>query len=171
MTTTRLLSLLLLAAVAGCAPTDALKLNELAGGIYARLNPAKRTTIALVGYRSLTEEGSESFSRYLVDELTTKLVTDGKVNVAERAQLDKVIAELKLQSSGLVSDASAKQLGQLLGVDCVLVGTYFDQGKEVKLTSKVIATESGQVIASTATVLKKDKVIAKLLPRAPRKPR
>lgn len=168
---TRALSFLLpLLLASGCAPKDSLKLDELAGGIYAKLNPAKRTTVALVGYRSLTEESSEAFSRYLVDELTTRLVTDGKVNVAERGQLDKVIAELKLQSSGLVSDASAKQLGQLLGVDCVLVGTYFDQGKEVKVTSKVIATESGQVIASTVVVLKKDKVIAKLLPRA-RKPR
>ena len=164
-------ALALIGTLAGCAPKDSLKLDELASGIYAKLNPAKRTTIALVGYRSLTEESSEAFSRYLVDELTTRLVTDGKVTVAERGQLDKVISELKLQSSGLVSDASAKQLGQLLGVDSVLVGTYFDQGKEVKVTSKVIATESGQVIASTVVMIKKDKVIAKLLPRAPRKPR
>jgi TolB-like protein len=165
----RLVLLLLLGSLAGCAPKDPLKLGELSGGIYAKLNPGKRTTLALVGYRSLTENHSEPFSRYLVDELTTKLVTDGRVAIAERGQLDKVISELKLQSSGLVSDASAKQLGQLLGVDCVLVGSYFDQGKEVKLTSKVIATESGQVIAATTVMLQKDKVIARLLPRARRK--
>lgn len=165
----RLALVLLLGSLVGCATKDPLKLEELSAGMYAKLNPAKKTTVALVGYRSLTEDHSESFSRYLVDELTTKLVTDGRVSVAERGQLDKVIGELKLQSSGLVSDASAKQLGQLLGVDCVLVGTYFDQGKEVKLTSKVIATESGQVVASTNVMLQKDKVISKLLPRARRR--
>jgi curli biogenesis system outer membrane secretion channel CsgG len=128
------LEILLVCWLAGCATTsaptgsssqDALKtgVDDLAGGITPRVESARKTSIAIVGFGPVMAKPRtpDPFSDYLVEELTTKLVTDGKVTVAERSQLDKVMRELKLQSSGAVSDASAKQLGQLLGVDAVLV--------------------------------------------------
>lgn len=105
----------------------------------------------------------DPFSDHLVEELTTKLVNDGKVTVAERAQLDKVMRELKLQSSGQVSDSTAKQLGQLLGVDAVLVGKYTDFGNEVRVNERIIDTQSGQVLAATSTTIRKTRQVAQLL--------
>jgi len=60
--------------------------------------------------------------------------------------------ELKLQSSGEVSDKSAKQLGELLGVDAILLGTYMDLGKEVKVNSRMIGTQDGQVMAASSVL-------------------
>ena len=43
--------------------------------------------------------------------------------VIERSLLDGVFKELKLQSSGAVSEESAKEIGKLLGVEAVVNGT------------------------------------------------
>jgi TolB-like protein len=105
----------------------------------------------------------DPFSDHLVEELTTRLVNDGRVTVAERAQLDKVMRELKLQSSGQVSDSTAKQLGHLLGVDAVLVGKYTDFGSEVRINERIIESQSGQVLAATSTTIRKTRQVAQLL--------
>ena len=162
--------------VAGCATTstttrapsqNALKLgvDDLAGGVTPRVESARKTSVAIVGFSPVMGKprSPDPFSQYLVEELTTKLVNDGKVTVAERSQLDKVMSELKLQSSGTVSDTSAKQLGQLLGVDAVLVGSYTDFGGEVRVNQRIIATESGQVLAATSTTIRKTRMVAQLL--------
>jgi curli biogenesis system outer membrane secretion channel CsgG len=164
--------------LAGCATTssrrpsstgseDALKIgvDDLARGVTPRVETARKTSLAIVGFTPVMAEPKkpDPFSQYLVEELTTRLVTEGKVTVAERAQLDKVMGELQLQSSGKVSDSSAKQLGQLLGVDAVLVGTYTDLDDKVRINERIIATESGEVLAATSTTVKKTRTVAKLL--------
>jgi TolB-like protein len=139
--------------------------DDLAAGVTPRVVTARRTSVAIVGFVPVqgARSAGDAFAQYLVEELTTRLVNDGKVTVAERAQLDKVMHELKLQASGLVSDASAKQLGQLLGVDAVLCGTYTDLGESVRVNERIIATETGQVLAATSTTIRKTRMVARLL--------
>ncbi|MBU4459634.1 MAG: CsgG/HfaB family protein [Verrucomicrobia bacterium] len=85
-------------------PQNALKagVDDLVGGITPKVASARRTSVAIVGFSPVmgAKPKSDAFSQYLVEELTTRLVTDGKVTLAERSQLDKVMNELKLQSSG-----------------------------------------------------------------------
>jgi len=171
----RLSVVLLMLAAAGCGGGgassrggDPIKaaLQELSEGIYPRLPAgAKKTSLAIVGFSPVAggDLANDPFSRYLVEELTLKLVNDGRVTVAERSQLDKVMKEIRLESSGAVSDASAKQLGALLGVDGVLLGTYMDLGREVKVNQRVIATESGEILAASTTNVPKTKVVKQLL--------
>ncbi len=156
----------LLGACAGPEAANKSSIAALSEAIYPKLPPPpKRMSVAVVGFVPLgkDEAPSDAFSSYLVEELTLKLVSDGRVAVAERAHLEKVVKELKLESSGMVSDQTAKQLGQLLGVDGVVLGTYMDQGKEVKVNQRLIATENGQVLAASTTVFGKNKIIKKLL--------
>jgi TolB-like protein len=151
----------------GRAPATALKtvVDELAGGITPRVASARRTSIAIIGFAPVIgpPRPTDAFSDHLVEELTTRLVNDGRVTVAERARLDAVMRELRLQSSGQVSDRSAKQLGQLLGVDAVLVGKYTDFGNEVRLNERIIEAQSGQVLAATSTTVRKTLQVARLL--------
>jgi TolB-like protein len=159
-----------------CASAETVQratITSMTETMYARLAPNKKTSLAIVGFVPMGAAplAHDPFSAFLVEELTLKLVNDGRVTVAERAQLEKVMQELKLESSGEVSDKSAKQLGELLGVDAILLGTYMDMGKEVKVNSRMIGTQDGQVMAASSVIFVKDKVIKKLLPRAPRAPK
>ncbi|MGH7493783.1 MAG: CsgG/HfaB family protein [bacterium] len=43
-------------------------------------------------------------------------------NVVERSQFEKVLNELQLGQSGVVNEAMAAQVGQVLGVDAILIG-------------------------------------------------
>ena len=60
------------------------------------------------------------------DLFAQQLIKKGYTTV-ERSKLDKVLSEQKIQASGLTDPDTAKKLGQLLGVDGLLIGevTYY----------------------------------------------
>lgn len=70
------------------------------------------------------------------DELATQLVQTGQFSVIERRQLQDVLAEQDLGQMGVVNPATAAQLGQVLGVQLVLVGS---------ITKFSIDTKSGGI--------------------------
>jgi curli biogenesis system outer membrane secretion channel CsgG len=57
------------------------------------------------------------------DELTTQLVNSGQFSVVERRQIDAILAEQNLGQSGRVNPATAASIGQILGVQVVLMGS------------------------------------------------
>lgn len=54
--------------------------------------------------------------------LNTILVQSGNYNVVERAQLEHVLSELNLHSSGLINSETAIKFGDILGADYTIVG-------------------------------------------------
>lgn len=57
------------------------------------------------------------------DKFTTLLSLVSKFDIVERGQLDKVLEEQKLGLSGLLNDKTRKELGKLLGVDALFIGS------------------------------------------------
>ncbi len=57
------------------------------------------------------------------DELTTQLVSSGQFSVVERRQIESILAEQNLGQSGRVNPATAAAIGEVLGVQIVLVGS------------------------------------------------
>lgn len=78
--------------------------------------------------------------------------------LAERGQLEKVLAEQRLSNSGVVDDAQAAKLGKVLGIDAMLMGsctystglvTEGDRRKRwvsAKVTMKVVDVNTGRVL-------------------------
>lgn len=62
-------------------------------------------------------------------QLVTELIDSGQVIVVERAILSQILREQELTDSKLVTKETAAQVGQLLGVDYLIVGqvTEFEQ--------------------------------------------
>ena len=114
---------LLLAACASKPKTnpDEVSLNtairEAAERMESRLNAGTR--IALINFTS----PSQVFSDYVLDQLSSVLVNSGKLIVVDRANLDRIRQELGFNASGEVSDASAQEIGQMLGAQAVVTGT------------------------------------------------
>lgn len=65
----------------------------------------------------------------LAAQVVTELINTGKVVVVERAILSQIMREQELSASKLVTKETAAQVGQLLGVDYLIVGevTEFEQ--------------------------------------------
>lgn len=67
--------------------------------------------------------------------LIQKLVQDGKYSVIERAALDKILAEQNFSNSDRANPSSAAKIGQLLGVDVIIIGTITQFGRDDKHTN------------------------------------
>jgi curli biogenesis system outer membrane secretion channel CsgG len=70
----------------------------------------------------------------IADLLVKRLVQDGSYTVVERKVLDKIIAEQNFSTSDRANPASAAQIGKLLGVDAIIVGSITQFGAETKET-------------------------------------
>ncbi|MFA5181787.1 MAG: FlgO family outer membrane protein [Syntrophales bacterium] len=72
----------------------------------------------------------------LQEKIINRLVTK-KINVMERRQLNKILDEQKLSQSGLIDEKTVSKIGNLLGVDAILVGSIVDYGKVITPVAKL----------------------------------
>ncbi len=70
----------------------------------------------------------------IADLLVKHLVKDGTYSVIERKMLDKILAEQNFSTSDRANPASAAQIGKILGLDAIIVGTITQFGGETKET-------------------------------------
>ncbi|WP_245911795.1 CsgG/HfaB family protein [Brunnivagina elsteri] len=103
------------------------------------------------------------------DILVNKLVDSGKYSVIERSKLDAILKEQNLGASGRVDTSTAAQIGKLLGVDVVVIGSVTgfnierDNGgvcafgvcaggkkaaANVQLNVRMVNTTTGEIIAT-----------------------
>ena len=68
------------------------------------------------------------------DLMVEKLVQGGVYSVIERAALDKILQEQNFSNSDRANPASAAKLGQLLGVDAIIIGSITEFGRDDKNT-------------------------------------
>ncbi len=73
--------------------------------------------------------------RGMTDLLVKHLVQDGTYSVVERRALDKILAEQNFSTSDRANPASAAQIGKLLGVDAIILGTITQFGGETNKTN------------------------------------
>ncbi|MFZ0426520.1 MAG: CsgG/HfaB family protein [Acidobacteriota bacterium] len=71
----------------------------------------------------------------IADILVTELVQDGTYSIIERKALDSVLAEQNFSNSDRANPSSAAQIGKVLGVDAIVVGSITQFGTEEKKKS------------------------------------
>jgi len=89
---------------------------------------AKKKKVAVLDFefgtiRDRWWPGDWDVGKGISDMVVTQLVKDGTFSVIERNKLDKVLSEQKLGASGLVDASTAAQIGKILGVQAVIVGS------------------------------------------------
>ena len=129
--------------------------DDIAKGLteYHQKIPSKKVALfPFVWADGKTDIGSNVVS----ERLTTRIVRLGKLEVIERTLLNKVLAEQKLQITGVVSPESAKELGKILGVDAIITGTLIDIAGSVEVNARIISAETGQVLGAQYGKVPKD---------------
>jgi hypothetical protein len=89
---------------------------------------------------------------YLAEEIRTRLARKG-VQTLERAVLVHALEELQLSMTDLVDPTHAPRFGQLVAADAILTGTTARFPHEMKLSLRLLATETARVIGAGATRL------------------
>lgn len=84
-----------------------------------------------------------------VENLFAKYLIESGFRVVERAQLEQVLAEHHIAVSGYLSPATTKRIGEILGVDVLLIGevTSYSPMRKALTTVATRRTESRPVYA------------------------
>jgi TolB-like protein len=83
--------------------------------------------------------------RALAELLTTDLAQTSRLTVLERARLQLLVDELKLDAGGRVDAATAARGGRLVGAERVVDGTVSGGADRLQLAAAVVPVESGVV--------------------------
>ena len=109
--------------VATCALAAVSSAQAKAGG-------GLKKRLAVMDFDDKTGHGSWHIGSGMADMLTTSLVKSGKFIVIERQQLEAVLKEQAMGLSGAITPQSAAQVGKLLGVELMVIGSVNEFGEK-----------------------------------------
>jgi len=87
----------------------------------------------------------DGFAEVLTDQLADALNGTGRVQVVERALVEKLLQELNLGSSELADPAAALELGKVLSAKLMVTGALYYQQGDYLLTLRLIDTETTRI--------------------------
>jgi len=102
------------------------------------------------------------FTRNVQDILYTNLIQRG-MTVVEREKMEQVLNELGKSFSGIIDSSTAAEIGKMLGVEAIVVGTVADMGNSVDLRARLVDVEKGAAITAAQIDVVKDPTITGFL--------
>jgi TolB-like protein len=92
---------------------------------------------------------SQGLSSYVIDELMDVFTNHKRLSVTERSRMDAILRERNFQTSGEVSDAEIRAIGNQLGADFIITGQLDFSGIAYRFRVYAIDIEKGTREAST----------------------
>jgi TolB-like protein len=100
--------------------------------------------------------------RYVAERLSTLLSQHAQCRLVERHRLDMVLQELKFSMSELVDPAKARKLGQMLGVQGLVVGTVSNVESTLDLDARIIDIQADLSLPGASASIVKDEAVSKM---------
>ena len=109
--------------------------------------------IAILPFKDTAVGGSTTgYGEAVSEMITTSFISTKIFEVIERAQIKKILEEQQFSISGSVDSDTAIELGRLLGVKYLVIGSVAHLGHIFEIDVRMIQTDSGKgVIAESAT--------------------
>ena len=107
-----------------------------------------QNTIAVLDFKSNGISISEASS--ISEKLRTELFNNSDYRVVERDKLEAILEEKGLKQSGIVSNENIVNVGSLIGVDRIVVGTINKIGKLYSLSARIVKVETGEILESVS---------------------
>ena len=115
-----------------------------------------RQRIAILPFRTMNG-GESSAGRIVSERLVGPLMADGTVEVIERTLLESVTSELRLQVSGLMDPSSVRELGKILNVDALVVGTVMTlKNDSIEIHARLLDAETAKILTAATAKVEKD---------------
>lgn len=103
--------------------------------------------------------------------LSSELLRTGRMRVLERDQMDAILREQSFQASGSCEGGEcAVEIGKLLSVDQMIVGSIAKVGETYSVTARQVRVGSGEVIRSVThnTRARVDAILTDIVPKVAR---
>ncbi len=101
--------------------------------------------IAVLEFPSIDGETSDE-GRLLAERMISNIVTEGSISVIERNSIDRILEEQKLQASGVIDSSTAKEIGMVLGVDAILMGTVVVLENKSEVQVRLVKVQTGLIV-------------------------
>jgi len=105
-----------------------------------------------------SDPGIEWLTKGIAESVTTALGRVPGVRLVERLQIEKVMKELSFQSTHVVDATTAQEIGKVLGVDFVVIGSYQKFGKRLRFDARRVKVETGEVYETRDAIGVEDQV-------------
>ena len=120
-----------------------------------------RVALPTVAVLDFDAEGlSVQEARVLTNRLRTHLVQLGGFKVVERGQMETIFQELNFQESGCTSDECVIQVGEMLGVEMMLAGTFGKLGSTYTIDLRLIDVATASILKSALSAMVNDSLLA-----------
>lgn len=131
--------------------------------------PEARMQVVAVATLEHKEGVTEGEAGVITDNLAARLQQRGEFRVMERSQMQSILKEQNFQQSGVCDGSEcAVQIGKLLGIDKMVVGSVGKVGSVYSLSLRLVEVESGEALRTTSRNRKGaiEDVLTDLLPLA-----
>ena len=140
-----LLSLVMALFIAVCSMNGVAAEEKADKAVKEKESEPLAATIAILPFSaksmSVKDQGSQ-----IADLLLVSLETDGRFSMVSRENLQKILDELQLNASGLVSKESQNRIGQLTGAKILITGSVFKTSSKTYVIAKIIGVETSKVV-------------------------
>jgi TolB-like protein len=93
--------------------------------------------------------GAKEMGGKVTDILFAMLATRDELNLVDREDLKKTLAEQEMSLSGVVKVSEANKIGQLTGAKILVTGSVIHVDKRLYLVAKMIGTETSRVVGAS----------------------
>ncbi|MDD5765496.1 MAG: CsgG/HfaB family protein [Candidatus Marinimicrobia bacterium] len=133
----------------GCSPSTIQKDQTSASdvAIYHPTGPKQRVFIS--EFENRTTYGQRRLGAGISNMLATELSKTGGFILLEREKLDVILKEQALGLSGVISEKSAPQIGELLGANAIITGAVTQFGVRTEAQDLVITASKKQIATCT----------------------
>jgi TolB-like protein len=134
---------------------------DLASQLARGIPESHPMTVAVTDFPDLGGQTCR-LGRYVAERLSTLLSQHPQCRLIERRRLDMVLQELKFSMSELVDPAKARKLGQMLGVQGLVIGTISDVGSTLDLDARIIDIQTDVSLPGASASVVKDEAVRQL---------
>lgn len=106
----------------------------------------KKITIAVFDFKASGVQ--QSVANTISEVFRTEITNLSVFEVVEREKLETVLKELELQSSGITQVEKARQIGQILNTQQIILGSVGKLGSMFILQARLVDVETGQTLSA-----------------------
>ncbi len=99
---------------------------------------------------------SKKEARVLTERITSQMISCGKYTVLDRNNTDKILDEMKFQSSGCTDTQCAIEVGKILNAHYILVGSVSSFGNNYIMDCRIINVETSEAVKSASYTTRKN---------------
>ena len=107
---------------------------------------AAQETMAVIEFEGIGISQIEA--KALSNRLRDELVSRGNYRIFERGKMEEILKEQAFSQSGCTSNECAMEVGKLLSVEGIIIGSISNVGSVYSVSARIVSVESGEITKS-----------------------